>query len=142
MLEFIPENEDIKNWNNLFSIQGFQNLAAKADAKIMIGLAGVQQKEICGENFVFEPIHEQHISGYEAHGAIIGCSSIPKDLPIGLKKGMSEIGYYIAIRGKKDNYLFHKNIRGNAFDKDNPPLTKENAKDFINDFMPIELVDP
>ncbi len=142
MLEFVPKDESVENWKTMFTLQGFRNLAEKTDAKTMLGLAGMQQKKVCGESLIFELIEEEPISGFPAQGAIIGCSKVPHDLSIGLKKGMAEIAYYIAVKGKKDIYLFHKGIRGKAFDKNNSPITKHNAKEFIKDFLPIQLTDP
>ena len=143
MMEYLPENETLKEWNTMFTLQGFKGLAGKATLNNILGQMAMVYLQTCGkENMVASALEEHRISGHKAKSMILGCAKMPKDHPSGLKKGMGEIAYFIAVEGKDDLYLFHKAKRRKAFDPKKPPITEENAKDFISDFMPIKLINP
>ena len=139
ILEFVPNGETVEKWNTMFTIQGSKGTANKLSPKDFLTLAANMHVNICGNKTVFELLEKQTISGFDAQSAVIGCGSIPKDHPSGMKKGMGEIAYYIAVKGTDDYYLFHKSMRGKEYDPKNPPLTKKNAEEFIADFMPLRL---
>lgn len=139
IMEFVLKDETVQNWNQMFTVQGYKGLTSLATPKQFLAKMGDVHKQVCGDNAIYELVEEDDISGHEAQGAIIGCTAVAKDHPSGLKKGNGEVAYYIAVKGKEDIYMFHKAIRQKEFTHETSPVTKENAKDFISDFMPIRL---
>ncbi|WP_211826671.1 hypothetical protein [Kistimonas asteriae] len=139
MIEFTPKNETIQSWSNMFSVQGFKNLASKANSEQFLDNLASRFQATCGEYLVYEKIGSPIIDGFKSTTAILGCSKLPDSHPTGVKKGQSEIGYYYSIQGKKDIYLIHKSVRGDAFDPTSTPLTRENIASFIAPFNSIEL---
>ena len=139
MIEFIPKNENIENWTNMVSVQGFKNFASQVSSKQFLDHLAAKFESTCTDALVYKNIDSPLIDGYQSSTAILGCADLPSAHHTGLKAGQSEIGYYYSIQGKKDIYLIHKSIRGNAFESEASPLTRENIASFINPFMPIEL---
>ena len=139
ILELTPKGQTKEKWTEMFSVQGFKGLAQKADPQIILALSGKMHKDFCGEQMIFNLMKPFQVFGYPAQSAIVGCASIDKDHPSGLKKGMSEIAYYIAVKGEQDIYLFHKAKRGKEFKVNSPPLNMSNADDFISNFMPFKI---
>ena len=139
LIEFIPQDEVLENWQNLFTIQGFEKLADKTKPIGFLDGLAQRLKESCGQYSVYEQLGHLTVSKHKAFAAIMGCSNSPDAKNSSAKKGKSELGYYIAIQGQHDYFLIHKSIRGESFDKDNAPINLDNADDFIEEFMPIEL---
>lgn len=139
LVEFIPQDEVIENWENLFTIQGFEKLADKTKPIDFLDGLALRLKESCGQHSIYEQLGHLTVSKHKAFAAIMGCSNSADAKNSLAKKGKSELGYYIAIQGQQDYYLIHKSIRGTSFDKDDMPITTSNADDFIEEFMPIEL---
>lgn len=139
LIEFTPQNESIQSWNNLLSIQGFKDLSQRTSAENFLDNLASRFKSTCGENLVYEKLGSSQVDGYKSYTAILGCSEVPMSDRTGIKNGQSEIGYYLSIQGKKDIYLIHKSIRGDAFKTSEPPLNKDNVSTFIEAITPIEL---
>jgi len=139
LIEFIPKNESIKNWNNIVSIQGFRGLSFLYSAEQFLNKIAARFETVCGENTIYNKLGTANIDGYSTYNAILGCSKAPKPHATGINKNQSEIGYYYSIQGENDIYLIHKSIRGNSFNLDDSPLKKENIKEFLKIITPIEL---
>lgn len=139
ILEFVPKGQTKEEWSEMFTVQGFKGLAQKVEPQILLAITGKTHKDLCGDQMVFNLMEPTVVSKHSAQSAIIGCASINKDHPSGLKSGMSEIAYYTAVKGSEDIYLFHKSKRDLKFNVKNPPLNKLNAENFISNFMPIKL---
>jgi hypothetical protein len=139
LIEFIPQDEVLENWQNLFTIQGFEKLADKTKPIDFLDGLALRLKESCGQYSVYEQLGHLTVSKHKAFAAIMGCSNSVVTKNSSEKKGKSELGYYLAIQGQQDYYLIHKSIRGDSFDKDNMPIKPDNAEEFIAGFMPIEL---
>ncbi|NKB62549.1 MAG: hypothetical protein GKR95_10665 [Gammaproteobacteria bacterium] len=136
MIEFIPQNETIKKWENMISVQGFKGIAAKSTPEKFLNRLASRFQNLCGKNLVYLKGGSGQISGFASSAAIIGCSNVEEDHSTGLKKGQGELGMYYAIRGMNDLYLVHKAIRG---DSANVSLNGENVGDFITPILPIKL---
>lgn len=136
IMEFMPKDEKINSWKNMFTIQAFQNLASKATPKQFLLNMSDKFQKICGTNTIFDSIGESSIDGYNAYSVIMGCTKIPSNQT---NQNLSEIGYYMVIQGDKDLYVIYKASRGASFNPDESPLTKSNAEEFIADFIPFEL---
>lgn len=139
IIEFIPQVETIDNWNNLFTVQGFENLANQTTPIDFLNTMAFHFKEACGDYAFFEKLGLMDITGHQAFAVIMGCSNMPDANGNISEGGQSELGYYIAIKGKQDYYLVQKLLRGEIFNPDEPPVNKANAANFISDFMPIEI---
>ena len=139
MIEFTPQGEVIDNWKNIFTVQGFENLADKTMPVEFLNAIAVRFKETCGEYSVFEQLGPTTVTGHLAFAVVMGCSNMPDAQGNITKEGQSELGFYLSIKGKHDYYLIHKLIRGGVFNTDELPINKSNAAAFISEFMPIDL---
>ncbi|MFT5395944.1 MAG: hypothetical protein ACI85N_001132 [Gammaproteobacteria bacterium] len=139
LIEFIPEDEILDNWQKMFTIQGFEQLADKTKPIDFLDGLAQRLKESCGQHSIYEQLGDLTVSKHKAFAAIMGCSNSLDAKNSSAKKGKSELGYYIAIQGQQDYYLIHKSVRGDSFDKGNMPINLDNADDYLAEFMPIEL---
>ncbi len=128
MMEFIPKNEDINAWQNLLTIQGFQNLSNRVTAERYLTDMGNRFKSMCGNDFIFENLGTSKVDGFDAHRGILGCSKVPN-------QDFSEVAYWLVIQGKNDIYVVQKAIRS----KTGNPLSSSNIENFVADISPIEL---
>ncbi len=128
MMEFTPQHENIDSWQNLLTIQGFENLANRVTPERFLTDTANRFKAICGNDFVFDNLGATTVDGFKAHRAILGCSKVPN-------QNFSEVAYWLVIQGAKDIYVVQKAIRSGTGN----PLTSTNVDSFFSDFSPIEL---
>jgi hypothetical protein len=141
VLEFLPEGESLDSWKNMISIQGFRDLARKAQGsapKVFIDGLSARMEKQCGANLVRQSVDDMRIDSYDAHAAIVGCARVDS-APMGLKPGQSEVGYHLVIKGRNDVYVIYRAYRGEAFDKRKPPVTPADGRRFFATLQPIRL---
>lgn len=131
IFEMIPQNETLDKWTEMLTVQGLKGMASTISLEQSLIFIANLHKKSCKDKVIFKLLEKDKISGFDAQHAIIGCGNSQENI--------GEIAYFIAVKGKDDIYMFHKAMRGNAFPYTNPPLTKENSKSFISDFLPIRL---
>ncbi|MBL1419790.1 MAG: hypothetical protein COC24_004695 [Alphaproteobacteria bacterium] len=139
LIEFIPKDEDIKNWKNLFSVQGFKDFNPAVSPEDIANNVANNFAKDCPQNTVYIKIGEQVLNGHDAFMAIIGCSVMPQDHATNLKKGMSEISYYVFIKGQQDLYFTQKSIRSAGFPSENLPDSVKKSTEEMKNFFPIEF---
>lgn len=139
LIEFTPKNENPKQWNNLFSIQGVKNFNPESSPEQVSDFIAQNLVKNCPDAAVYTKIGERNLSSHLAYLSLIGCSSVPADIDIGLTDGMSEIAYYAIIKGKNDLYIAHKSIRSESFEGDSFPAVIESAIEDMKAFFPIEF---
>lgn len=139
LIEFIPKTENINSWENLFAIQGFKDFDQNVKPEQVADSVANNFVKACPETVIYSKLGERYLNGQQAFLAIIGCSVMPEDHATNLKKGMSEISYYVFVKGKQDLYFAQKSIRGPGFTPDKfPPFVEESIADMKN-FFPIEF---
>lgn len=128
LMEFTPRNESIDSWQNLLTIQGFENLSSRVAPERFLTDTGNRFKAICKNDFVFDNLGATTVNGFKAHRAILGCSKVPG-------QNFGEVSYWLVIQGSKDIYVVQKAVRFKSVN----PLNSSNAHDFMADISPIEL---
>lgn len=128
MMEFTPKREHIDSWQNLLTIQGFENLASRVSPERFLTDTANRFKSICGKDLVFDNLGATTVDGFKAHRAILGCAKVPN-------QNFSEVAYWLVIQGSKDIYVVQKAIRSEVGNS----LTRANVDSFFSDFSPIEL---
>ena len=139
LIEFIPKDETLENWTNLFSIQGFKDFNPAVRPLDVANNVAKNFAKTCPDTAIYTKIGERVLNGYDAFLAIIGCSVMPQDHASNLKKGMSEISYYVFIKGKSDLYFAQKSIRGVGFTPEKFPDFVEKSISEMKNFFPIEF---
>jgi len=140
IMEFVPKDQTVQAWGDMITVQGFRNLAQnpKATPVGFLSVLAGRMKQTCGEQFVFQSLGDRKVDSFDAHAAILGCASMPTPA-FGAKAGQGEIGLYIAIKGTNDLYLVHRAMRGDAFDKNSPPIAPANAEGILRSLQPIKI---
>ena len=141
MIEFIPTSEDINQWENMVSLQGFKGLAKRINSKQFLDSMFASFKSACADHIIYQQLPESLVSGYDSTSAILGCANVPGGLLPSKDEPFGEIGYFLSIQGKEDIYLLHKSIRTEPFATGKAPLSKANAKTYFETLLPIELCD-
>jgi len=75
LLEHIPADQTVQNWRDMITVQGFQGLAARANANprgLLDLLAGHIQAQ-CKEDFVRQSLGDGKLDGAEVSIALVGC---------------------------------------------------------------------
>lgn len=140
ILELIPQGQTVQAWKEMVAVQGFRNLAQnpKATPSAFLSVIAAGLRKVCGEDLIAQSLGDKRIDSHDAHAAIIGCPRLPIDA-FGAKAGQSEIAYYLAIKGSNDLYVVQRAIRGDAFEKESPPIIPSNADDFMLPLLPIKI---
>lgn len=145
MMEFIPNDQEIGNWSEMITVQGFKNLAKAPNASPdrFLEMLAAGMKKSCGDNFVGKSLFTQlKIDSFDSSGAALGCANLTSDLPSGMQmKGKGELGMYIAIKGSNDFYLVHRAIRSAAFDPKALPISDKTFLEWFSAVMPIKICD-
>ncbi len=137
--EFVHRKETKENWNGMFTVTGMKGLAAQRDAKNVAFAYTQALKRLCADDSIFIDLGEKKVGDYPGYQLITGCAKSPDNLPIGLKKGNSELIYTHVVTGGQDMYVFQKSLRGGAFNKNTPPVNKENVNAFLDGLFPLSL---
>lgn len=144
-IEFVPKEENSRDWKNLISIQGFKgvvkNKSNKEKLRTLVtfsSLVNSHFKKICSQDkLTFELFHNKD-EKYIYIDSLIGCTE-PQNVKqemVDITKG--ELGYYRFIAGKEDLYLIHKAIRGEEKEI-SQKLNKLNSKEFFSSINPIKI---
>jgi len=137
--EFVHRKETKDNWTGMFSVTGMKGLAKQRSAKNVAFAYTRALKTLCRDDGIFVDLGEKNVGDYPGYELITGCAKSPKNLPIGLKKGKSELFYTHVVKGDQDIYVFQKSLRGDAFNKGVPPVNKENLNAFLEGVFPLSL---
>lgn len=139
LIEFIPQNEDISNWTNLFSIQGLKDFDPLVTPEQVAQSVATSFKKSCPDSLIYENIGARLLDEHNAFLTVLGCANIPSDHATSLKSGMSEITYYVFVKGQRDLYIAHRSVRGAGFSGDKFPTFVEQAISDMKNFFPIEF---
>jgi hypothetical protein len=144
--EFLPENEALQNWSSMLCIQGFKGLSANIEPRDFLDTMAEAYRENCHGEVLYERVEDEFINGHETASAIMGCTQMPNthlnELQANAYKEvehLGEIGHYTAVKGKKDLYLIHKSMRGEAFTSKSVPIGKTNYREFMSAITPFKL---
>lgn len=139
-LELVPQDQTKENWKEMITVQGLRNLAKdpQGTPTSFLNIVAYGLKKICGDEFIFQPMGDMKIDSYDAHAAIIGCARLQTEW-LGAKVGQSEISLFLAIKGANDFYVVKKAVRGDAFTKNDSPITPHNAANFMRALLPIRI---
>jgi len=132
LMEFTPQDQEIRAWNDLVTLQAYRDLAHKPEAspKNFLGMVASRMEKACPGKAVVQSLGDTRVDGFAAHSSILGCADLG---------GRSELAVYLAIRGSHDLYLIHRAFRGQPFDRAKPPLDAVRARQALASLAPVKL---
>ncbi len=141
IVEYIPKNQTLKNWKDMFTIQGFENLVSQGITSIKM-LDFIKQKlySIAPDKFYYDEIFRGDINGVSGVIVLMGIKELPKTLIPELPKGVGEIGLYLVLQGKKDIYIIHRAWKGEAYSDKELPMSENELNKWIKLLKKISLV--
>ncbi|MCL1051579.1 hypothetical protein L2755_18365 [Shewanella abyssi] len=144
--EFLPKNEELRNWASMVCIQGFKGLSDNIEPVDFLDTMAETYRDSCHGEVLYQRVEDEFINGHQTASAIMGCTRMPNthltELPANVYKELAhlgEIGHYTAVKGEKDLYLIHKSIRGREFTSTSAPLEKTNYREFMSAITPFKL---
>lgn len=144
--EFVPANEDLRAWSEMFCVQGFEGLSENIQPEALLDSLATAYRETCEGEVIYNKLGETEVDGLDGFSAILGCTRMPDTHKatrltatgiVSVPQG--EIGHYTAISGVDDLYLLHQSQRGDVFSTDKSPLESLNHREFMSAISPLRL---
>lgn len=139
LIEFIPKKSSLENWTDLFSLQGHKGFKGSLTPEQVSNNIATGFVKTCPKTAIYTKLGARKIDGHDAFLSVIGCSNMPSDGVAGLKKGMSEISYYVVMQGDADLYVAHKSVRGVGFKPNKFPPFVEASIEGMKLFFPFKF---
>ncbi|MBT1444590.1 hypothetical protein KJI95_08605 [Shewanella sp. JM162201] len=144
--EFVPELENLNEWNSLICVQSFKVADAGMLPENFLDSLASSYAGACQGNVTYEKLGDVEVNGHRGVHGILGCSRMPNQhqsmenqRPF-FSEPTGEVGYFSVISRPGQLLLLHKSMRGDVFQEDKVPLTGANHKAFISAMMPIKLL--
>ncbi|PKG56219.1 hypothetical protein CXF83_06735 [Shewanella sp. Choline-02u-19] len=144
--EFLPKNEQLRNWSSMVCIQGFKDLSANIEPSDFLDTMAEAYRDNCYGDVLYERVDDEFIDGHQTASAIMGCTRMPNTHLNGLQANvykalehLGEIGHYTAVKGENDLYLIHKSMRGEEFTSTSAPVERANYREFMSAITPFKL---
>lgn len=140
VVEFIPRGESLQRWSLMVTLLGFEGAAARdrftVEEFVRSIATGVARR--CGDQTVFAPLGPTRVDDFDAFEAIIGCARFDRPQQ-GAGAGQGEIAYYLIMVAGEDVYVLQHARRGDAFDKNDPPISRADVPAIRESLSPIRL---
>lgn len=141
--EFIPKEQTLNDWKDMFTIQGFKHLANRKDLtpeKMLLTLRQ-QFNSIAPSMSYYKEIYKGDVNGYSGAIVLMGIKEIPKNVNPTLPKGTGEIGLYLALKGKSDMYIIHRSWKSSLpYTDEKLPMSKSELSRWTNLLKQIKLI--
>lgn len=144
IIEFLPKGQALADWKDMFTIQGFQNLARNKDLtpERMILALRQQFNSIAPGMTYYKEIYKGEVNGNSGIIVLMGIKETPRDINWTLSKGVGEIGLYLALKGKNDMYDIHRSWKSAApYSDDKLPMSQEELNKWIELLKRVKLHD-
>ena len=138
--EYIPKNQTLKNWKDMFTIQGYKNYASKGMTSIkMLNLLKQNMQSISPGKFYYNEVYRGDFSGNSLIISLMGIKKLPKTIMPELPKGSGEIGLYLVLKGKNDIYIIHRSWKGKPYSDKKLPMSKKELSKWIELLKEVSL---
>ena len=141
IMEFIPNNQELKTWSDMLTIQGFKGLAEKKDITpqdIELLLAN-NIKNISSSELIFQELSNISINGYEGVLFLLGLKKLPYEIIVELPEGVSEVSLYLVVKGKSDFYVMHRSWKREAIVNNKLPFADLELQEWVNVFKNVKI---
>ena len=138
ILEFVPAGQSTAAWSEMITVQAFKDPHANATPLGLLESIAGRVGGVCPEHSVAATLGELKVGERPAHAAIIGCGTMPAGAA-GASAGQGEVAYYVAIRGTSDMIVVQRAVRGKAFDRRQPPITRQVATAMHAALQPLSV---
>lgn len=138
ILEFVPAGQSTAAWSEMITVQAFKGVPANVTPLGLLESTAGRIGGVCPDHAVAATLGELKVGERPAHAAIIGCGSMPAG-EAGARAGQGEVAYYVAIRGTSDMVVVQRAVRGKAFDRKQPPITRQVASAMHAALQPLSV---
>jgi hypothetical protein len=142
MMEWVPSDQTLENWQDLFSVQAFEGLSKKnIPIKAVIGMFANYLNKASPNQLYLKEIYNGEVSGHKAIIVLMGLKKLENRMGIALPNGIGEIGIYIYIQGSNDIYVIHRAWKSEPYTKDNLPINQKEIDQWVKEFKDTKLSD-
>jgi hypothetical protein len=141
IVEYIPEDQTLKEWKDMFTIQGFKDLAKSKDAMPEKIIQFLRQRfySIAPDKLYYKEIFKGDVNGTSGIIVLMGIKELPQDVNFTLPKGVGEIGLYLALKGTDDMYMMSRSWKVTPYTDDKLPMTEVEFNKWFNLLTRIKL---
>ncbi len=134
--EFVPENQTVKNWTDMLTVQAFEGLIKKQNftSGAMVNLLAKDISKHAPKEFYFKVLFNKKVKGYNTIIVLMGLKQIPPEN----KKG--ELGLFLVVEGNSDIYLIHRSWRRSPYNDQALPISKNELKEWAKVFTMIKII--
>jgi hypothetical protein len=133
LLELIPATEDINNWTQMLSVEGYRGMAARQTAAAAAGVELDSVSKACPATAVRTPLNLSNPQGYQSFVVIAGCGKHPEI------KDRNEVALYNFIKGRTEIYMIKKSFREPLGDPKALHLGAGNYKELAGEVLAVQL---
>lgn len=143
IIEFIPKGQTLKDWKDMFTLQGFQSLAGnnKVSPEKMVLLLRERLEKIAPTMSYYKEIYNGEVNGYPAIIVLMGIKEMPESAVPTIPKGSGEIGLYLALKGKSDMYLIHRSWKSDLpYSEKKLPVDQKELDKWVKLLKHVKLI--
>ena len=124
LVEYIPADQKLANWKDMFTIQGFKGFVTKGIDHITFAKFAEQaERKSSGDNLFFKTLFSGDVNGTPAIIYLMGTRD--------RLDGTGEVGMHIVFKGDKDLCMVHRSWVRNKYVADNLPISENEQKHWL-----------
>lgn len=143
IIEFIPKEQALNTWKDMFTIQGFNGLATAKDISAEKMAMGLKQhmSSLAPSSSYFKEVYKGDVNGYSGTIVLMGIKQMPVAANPPLGKGAGEIGLYLFLKGEKDMYILHRSWKTDMpYTDEKLPMTDAELNRWISYLKQVKLI--
>ncbi|MEN6620317.1 MAG: hypothetical protein ABFD50_02045 [Smithella sp.] len=143
IIEWIPRGQSLSTWKDMFTIQGFNNLAKSKDMSAERMMKGLKQRYalLAPASSYFQEIYKGDVNGYSGTIALMGIKEMPAGMNPTLPKGVGEIGLYLFLKGDSDMYLIHRSWKTDVpYTNEKLPMSEKELTRWVRLLKQVKLI--
>jgi hypothetical protein len=134
MIEYIPQSQAIKNWDRMLTVQIFHNSPVQLAHFMERMKAAFETRQPC-EQTQLKAVGTKKANGYDTSLHWLICTR-------NKQAGKGEFTLMLGVQGRDALYLVQRAWRGEPYEADTVPLSKDELKGWLTFMNKVQVCDP
>jgi hypothetical protein len=134
MVEYIPKDQVVENWDRMLTVQIFRNIPVKLADFMGRMKSNFETKQPCDQTQL-KAVETKQVNGYEASLHRLTCTRSKQN-------GKGEFTFMLGIQGRDALYIVQRAWRGQPYTADAVPLSKAELKAWQTFMGKVQVCDP
>jgi hypothetical protein len=134
MIEYIPKTQVIENWDRMLTVQIFHNSPVRLAHFMGQMKAAFETRQPCEQTHL-KALGSTKVNGYDTSLHWLICTKSKQN-------GKGEFTLMLGIQGRDALYLVQRAWRGEPYDVDAVPLSKDELKGWLTFIDKVQVCDP